>query len=53
MAFNIKQKRSNTVDEAIEAMLEMESYQLPRMGQVRHVDLTEPKVATTSLVALV
>ena len=52
-AFNIKQKRPNTVDEAIAAMLEMESYQLPRMGQVRHVGLTEPKVATTSLVALV
>ena len=50
VAFSVKQKRPKTVDEAVAATLEMESYLLPRMGRVGQVGLTEPEPATTSFV---
>ena len=53
VAFSVKQKRPKTVDEAVAATLEMESYLLPRTGRVGQVGLTEPEPATTSLVASV
>ena len=53
MAFSVKQKYPKTVDEAVAATLEMESYLLPRTGRVGQVGLTEPEPATTSLVASV